>query len=200
VSPRRELSAAGLLCLLGAVLVLVAAGRTWTSLDVPAGPLAEAREVASSGTVLVPGVPALGLAGLAGVVALAATRRAGRVVVGVVLLLVGAGTFAAVLLPDLTSATLRAQGAEGRVTTSAWPSVTAAGGLLVAAAGGLTVLRGRSWPALGQRYETPAAVEQVPTPPASERSLWEALDRGEDPTDTLGSPTGLPADREADRT
>jgi uncharacterized membrane protein (TIGR02234 family) len=200
VSPRRELSAAGLLCLLGAVLVLVAAGRTWTSLDVPAGPLAGAREVGSTGAELVPGVRALGLAGLAGVVALVATRRAGRVVVGVVLLLVGAGTVAAVVLPDLASATLRAQGADGRVATRAWPSVTAAGGLLVAAAGGLTVLRGRSWPAMGQRYETPGAPGAAPAQPAGERSLWEALDRGEDPTNTLGSPTGLPADREADRT
>ena len=197
---RRELSAAGLLCLLGATLVLVGAGRAWTSLDVPAGPLAEAREVGSSGAELVPGVRALGLAGLAGVVALAATRRAGRVVVGVVLLLVGAGVVAAVVLPDLTAATLRVQGAEGRVTTGPWPWATAAGGLLMAAAGVLTVLRGRSWPALGQRYETPAALERTPTQAVTERSLWEALDRGEDPTDTLGSPTGLPADREADRT
>ena len=30
--------------------------------------------------------------------------------------------------------------------------------------------------------------------------LWEALDRGEDPTANLGTLAGPPADREADRT
>ena len=233
---RRELRVAVLLCLLGAAVVLLAAGRTWTAVDVPAGPLAGARTARLTGAELVPGVRALGLVGLAGVVALAATRRTGRAVVGVVLLLTGAAVVAAVLAPDLAAATMRAEAVSGRVRTTAWPALTAVGGGLLAAAGVLTAVRGRSWSALGSRYEAPArpatgaatpqsasepaqsaASQPSPDPqpasqpsPASEpasdspesagRLLWEALDRGEDPTANLGTLAGAPADREADRT
>ena len=213
MSRRSLLPAAVLLCLSGAFLVLVGSGRRWTSLALPAGPLGDLRDVTLTGADLAPGVSALGLVGLAGVVALAATRRTGRVAVGAVLLLAGAGVVAAVLVPDLTAATLRSAPTAGQdaadagdVRTTAWPAVTAAGGLLLAAAGLLTALRGRSWPALGARYDAPARSAQgrgtAPRtePVRPERSLWEALDRGEDPTATLGSTAGPPADREADRT
>lgn len=213
MSARRELATAVLLCLAGASLVLLGAGRAWTTVDLPAGPLTGGSVVPLPGSALVPGVRALGLVGLAGVVALAATRRTGRVVVGVLLLLGGAGVVAAALGPDLTAASLRsdqvaASGAVGPaapVTTTAWPAVTALGGLVLALAGLLTVLRGRSWPALGARYEPPAGGAGRSGPPSAagaptERSLWEALDRGEDPTDTLGpSPVTRPTG-EADRT
>jgi uncharacterized membrane protein (TIGR02234 family) len=209
VSARRELSAAVLLCLVGACVVLVGAGRAWTTVELPAGPLAGARTANSTGGELVPGVRALGLVGLAGVVALAATRRTGRTVVGVVLLFTGVGVVAAVLAPDLSAAALRdaggaTAGASGTVTTTGWPWLAGAGGVLLAAAGGLTALRGRSWPGLGQRYEAPAqsgaaAGHREPVA-ATERGLWEALDRGEDPTTTLGPLARPPADREADRT
>ena len=152
----RGLTTAGLLCLLGAFVVLVAAGRTWAFVEVAAGPLVDARTDRHTGTDIVPGLSALGLLGLAGVVALAATRRTGRTLVGLLLLV-------------------------------------------------LTATRGRSWPALGERSEAPAratavAPPQEPTEPLTERSLWEAFDRGEDPTANLGTLAGAPADREADRT
>jgi uncharacterized membrane protein (TIGR02234 family) len=196
-----------LLCLVGAFVVLVTVGRAWTSAEVPAGPLADARTVTRSGADLVPGLRALGLVGLAGVVALAATRRVGRAVVGLVLLATGAGVLLSVLTADVLTAARRLDGLADQVpvTTTAWAWATAAGGLLLALAGLLTVVRGSSWPALGQRYEAPATTlpapeRQAPTGPPTERSLWEALDRGEDPTATLGSLAGAPADREADRT
>ena len=201
---RRGLTTAVLLCLVGAFVVLVAAGRAWTSVEVGAGPLVDARTESRTGTQIVPGLTALGLLGLAGVVALAATRRTGRTLVGLVLLATGAGVVAAVLTADLSVVSEPLAGETGDVVLdmTVWSSVTALGGLLLAGAGLLTVARGRSWPALGQRYEAPA------TPPASaapaaeptERGLWEALDRGEDPTANLGSTAGPPADREADRT
>ena len=200
---RRGLTTAVLLCLLGAFLVLVAAGRPWALVEVAAGPLVEARTDPHTGTDIVPGVSALGLLGLAGVVALAATRRTGRTLVGVVLLATGAGTVAAVVsaLRTMAAEELAGQtGADG-VDVTVWPSVTAVGGLLLLAAGLLTVVRGRSWPALGQRYEPPAGTApQEPAEQLTEKGLWEALDRGEDPTASLGSSAGAPADREADRT
>jgi len=60
-------------------------------------------------------------------------------------------------------------------------------GLLAAAAGLLTVLRGRTWPAMGRRYERAAATAPAPARRQSDedRALdaWRALDRGEDPTE-----------------
>ena len=203
---RRGLTTAVLLCLVGAFLVLVAAGRSWVSVEVALGPLVEARTESRRGTDIVPGLSALGLLGLAGVVALAATRRTGRALVGLVLLATGVGVVAAALTADLTVVSEPLAGeTDVRIDTDAvWPSLTAVGGLLLALAGLLTVVRGRSWPALGQRYEAPVApaASAEPTEPTelTEKGLWEALDRGEDPTASLGTLAGPPADREADRT
>ena len=200
---RRGLTTAVLLCLAGAFVVLVAAGRTWASVDVPAGPLADARTDVHTGTDLSPGLSALGLVGLAGVVALAATRRTGRTLVGLVLLLTGAGVVAAVLsvLDDMRWEELPDQPGDGLLDITLWPAVTGLGGVLLLSAGVLTVARGRSWPALGQRYDAPAGAAATPVPRApTDTGLWEALDRGEDPTASLGDQPGPQADREADRT
>jgi uncharacterized membrane protein (TIGR02234 family) len=61
------------------------------------------------------------------------------------------------------------------------------GGLVLLAAGALTVVRGRHWPGMSSRYETPAARASRETASVREQSttpkgLWDALDRGEDPT------------------
>lgn len=207
MSARRGLATAVLLCLVGASLVLVAAGRSWVTVEVAVGPLVEARTETRTGTDVVPGLSALGLLGLAGVVALAATRRTGRTLVGLVLLATGVGVVVAALTADITTISEPVAG-ETDVrfeSNSVWASIAALGGLLVGAAGLLTVVRGRSWPALGQRYEAPAATAPTapapePAGPLTEKGLWEALDRGEDPTATLGTPARPPADREADRT
>jgi uncharacterized membrane protein (TIGR02234 family) len=151
-------------------------------------------------------VSALGPARPRRVVALAATRRTGRTLVGVVLLATGAGVVAAVVsaLRTIAAEELPDQSTDAAAQLTAWPAVTALGGSLLLAAGALTVVGGRSWPALGQRYEAPAgtgpvAAPAVPAEQLTEKGLWEALDRGEDPTTSLGS-AGPPADREADRT
>ena len=200
---RRGLRTAVLLCLLGAFVVLVAAGRPWVSVEVPASPLAEARTDTHTGTDLVPGLSALGLVGLAGVVALAATRRTGRVLVGAVLVATGGGVVAAVLSAFSTALAeeLPDQPTDAVATLTVWSVLTGLGGVLLVAAGLLTVARGRSWAELGQRYEAPAgAAQQAPSEQPTDKGLWEALDRGEDPTTTLGGSAGHPADREADRT
>jgi uncharacterized membrane protein (TIGR02234 family) len=186
---RREPLLAALLCLVGAFVVLVGAGRGWAEVEVAAGPLTPARTLLVPGSELVPGLQALGLVGLAGVVAIAATRRWGRVVVGALLVLTGVGVLAAVLGTDVPREALRsdtvtgAGAAAGEAGRTAWPVVTALGGLVVAAAGLLTALRGRGWAGLGRRYDAPTArVAPERTGAAAERDLWEALDRGDDPT------------------
>jgi uncharacterized membrane protein (TIGR02234 family) len=100
----------------------------------------------------------------------------------------------------------------GSVTNTAWPYVTIAGGVLVALSGLLTLARGRFWTGLSNRYEVapgtsratdranPAAAaaatsaaagsaaESGPVPASvsagepTSRDLWDALNRGADPT------------------
>ena len=183
----RELAAAVLLCLVGAFLVLVGAGRDWVVVDVAGNGLLPPRRLGVQGSELVAGVRALGLVGLAGVVALAATRRWGRVVVGLLLAVVGLGVLLSVIGADLAVEAVRsdsvaeAGGADGAGRTTAWPLGTALGGLLLALAGALVALRGRRWAALGRRYDAPAA-RPAPAGPTGTAQLWDALDRGEDPT------------------
>lgn len=190
---RRELGVAVVLCVLGGGLLLLAAGRPWTDVVVRQGlPLPVVR-VRPAGRDL-SGVPgALGLVGLAAVVALAATRRRGRMVIGV--LLAAAGLCGALvslrLAVELPAAVADSHGlAEqlGRQVVlhadphpTAWPYLSAAGAVLLLAGGVLTALRGRQWTVLSARYDAPTSQrpERAKDPALS---AWEALDRGEDPT------------------
>jgi uncharacterized membrane protein (TIGR02234 family) len=172
---RGGLRGAALLAGVGGVLLL-AAGGDWVTGTVDAPSPLPAQDVGAGA----PGsVRALALVVLAGVAALFATRRAGRLVVGALLLLAGVAAAAVAVgvladplgaLPDDASA----------AASTGRPLLALAGAVAAALAGALTVARGRSWPALGRRYEVPAA-----RPPAARDeppALWEALDRGEDPT------------------
>ena len=170
-----ELRGAALLVVGGAALLLVASAGDWARGVVEAAPPLPASEV----TAEAPGsVRALGLVVLAAAPALFATRRTGRVVIGVLLVLAGAAAVA-VAVAAMTDATLGLpQGAEGSAT--ARPLLAVAGGVDTAVAGVLVAVRDRRWPVLGRRYDAPAAR------PATRRDeapgLWDALDRGEDPT------------------
>jgi uncharacterized membrane protein (TIGR02234 family) len=70
------------------------------------------------------------------------------------------------------------------VSVSGWPWVAAMGGLVAVAVGALTVVRGRRWPSMGRRYaaapQSQAASQAATT--RDETSMWDALDRGDDPT------------------
>ena len=204
-SHRREIGASVLLCLAGSVLVLSGAGRTWAVVELAGrAPLPDAT-VRLSGAELAAGVRALGLVGLAAVLALPATRRLGRVAVGVLLLLAGSGVVALVVrvLADPAVALTGAGVAAGRpdggvsrsqdaavpgvVTMTSLPVVCLIGGVLLAVAGLLVVVRGRRWSSLSSRYEPPVGAAPDPLDaPAGERppdrAVWDALDRGEDPT------------------
>jgi len=45
--------------------------------------------------------------------------------------------------------------------------------------GVLTVVRGRTWKGLGSSYEARGA---KPVEPVTDKGVWDALDRGDDPT------------------
>jgi LPXTG-motif cell wall-anchored protein len=159
----RDRTLAAVTCAIGAGLALFAVSRTWTDVvTVRPAPLPPVHEL-KTGSALMPWLPALGLVALAGAGALLATRGLVRAAVGVLLLLCGFGLVA---------------GAAARLPAG-WPVATALGGLLVAGAGGLTLARGRRWPGLGTRYDRPAGAARAPE---TGTELWDALDRGDDPT------------------
>ena len=198
---RRQLSVPVGLCLAASSGALVAAGRIWATGTVAAIPPLPAQELAITGAGA--GTPVRGLAvvGLAGTVAVIAARGWLRPLVGALLLLAGMGIVAASLGFDPGAALADASfPASGRMVaeagTTPWPALSAACGAGLALAGLLVVLRGRGGGGLSQKYDSPVAgpaaadsgsagptvgaVEQDAA--ASERALWEALDRGEDPT------------------
>lgn len=180
VGGRRELTYAVLLGLAGAGLALWAATRTWTvELTPRPAPLPPVREDRSGGALL-PWLPALALVGLAGAGAVLATRGWLRRLVGAVLVLLGAAVAAGGLTAGFTGGVNRL-----------WPAFCLVGGVLMMAGGGWTALRGNRWPAMGARYERPArgagdpAVSAVTQAgPRGATDVWDALDRGEDPTAT----------------
>ncbi|OEJ27328.1 hypothetical protein AS594_25465 [Streptomyces agglomeratus] len=190
---RRSLAAALLLGALGAAVVLLASGRVWAegAAAVPGGALpldAEGQDVT--------GAPAaLAVVGLAALVAVFAVRRAGRVLVAGLLALSGAGAAVTALLGATGGAALDEKAAQmtgdtaataDSLTHTAWPYVTAAGGLLILAAGLLALWCGRKWPSMSGRYERDGSPRTRRAPAASSpdrpEDLWKALDRGEDPT------------------
>ncbi len=195
---RRSLGAALLLGAAGASIVLLAAGKTWSTGTAPSAGGTLPVHAAGKAVTALP--DALALVGLAALVAVFAVRRAGRVLVAVLLALCGAGTVTTAVsgaadTSALDDAAARASGLTGtaaeHVAHTAWPWVAALGGLLLLAAGLLAVARGASWPAMSSRYDrTPRAASRRPAAagrrapdPDHPGEIWKALDRGEDPTD-----------------
>jgi uncharacterized membrane protein (TIGR02234 family) len=194
-APRRALALALASGAVGAALALVAAGRVWSSSTAPfAG---KSLPVTATGGDIT-GLPsALALVGLAALVAVFAVRRTARVVVALLLALCGAGTVAGALLGTRDTGALQDAAAQasglthsgiGDVSVSAWPYVSALGGLLLLLAGLLAVWFGGRWPSMasgGSRYERPTRAPRRaarPLDPDRPEDLWQALDRGEDPT------------------
>jgi hypothetical protein len=170
MSPRGRLALVVVACAAAAVLALVAAGRPWeVEVTVRPAPLPELRTGRRGGD-LRPWLPALGWVGLAGAGALLATRGVARRVVGGLLVLAGLGL-----------AIGGGSAVAGADPSPVWPVLTGLAGLVVTAAGGAAVAGGRHWPAMGARYERPVR-EPAGGAPDHPEALWDALDRGEDPT------------------
>lgn len=189
-APRREVTVAVAVSALGAGLALLASPQVWVQAQAVAGTGVGRVLLSASGTELAPAVSGLGLVGLAGSVAVIAVGGWARLATGVLLAGAGAGIVAScvTVTADLTGA-LSGQSklpagatlALGSASASAWPWLALLGGVLLGMAGLLVTARGRRWPGMSRRYEAPGA----PTPAVGSdpRTAWEALDRGEDPTD-----------------
>jgi uncharacterized membrane protein (TIGR02234 family) len=189
---RRGLTAAVLGAIAAGALALVAGGQAWAEVTAerraPLPPLSEVL----SGADAAPLVPAMGLVLLAAAVALLAVRGSGRLVVGLLMATAG-GVLAWSGLRALTGGLRDAstvvpgvgRGAVTLVVTPAWPVLSAVAGVLAVTAGLFVVLRGRTWPGMGRRYERtpePTAAGRSETDEDRAQAAWKALDRGEDPT------------------
>lgn len=193
----RALAAALAAGVLGASLVLLAAGKTWARGQAGGAGLALPVHATGSQTTALPG--ALALTGLASLVALFALRRAGRHAVAALLALSGIGAAVTALLrrgdhgaldSAAASATGLTRATAEHASVTGWPLVTVAGGLLLCAAGLLALRFGPRWPAMSSRYDRGTGPARTRTPvrvdPDRSEDLWKALDRGEDPTQAPG--------------
>lgn len=196
-SGRRELTATIAASVVGAAVALTAGGQAWAEITAERrAPLPPVTTVIT-GTEAAPLVPAAALVLLAAAGALLAVRGLGRLAVGLVMVLAGAGLAWAsgrVLGgKDVVTTQLQAFGVpvEDLVTdvSPGWPVAVVVAGALGIAAGLLTAVRGRRWPAMGRRYErsgdpgSDARPAPAPTDEQQATAAWAALDRGEDPTD-----------------
>lgn len=191
-SARRELTASVLASAAAGGLGLFAGAQTWATLsaDRPA-PLPPFTGVLA-GSTHAPVVPAAALVLLAAALVLPAVRGSGRVTVGALMAVSGAALVwsgwraLAGGLAQSAAAVPVVVGTPSAEISAVWPVTTALAGVLGTVAGLLVILRSRHWPAMGRRYEQappdPAPVRQLTDEERAEL-VWNALDRGEDPTD-----------------
>ncbi|NUP60893.1 MAG: Trp biosynthesis-associated membrane protein, partial [Nonomuraea sp.] len=66
----------------------------------------------------------------------------------------------------------------------AWPVVAGLGAVLLLAGGVFAALRGRGWAGMSARYDRGGAGEAPSRRVHEDRELWDALDRGDDPTES----------------
>lgn len=179
--------------LVGAVAAVVGVARPWVSATAVVEGLPTI-DVSADGSSLAPIAAALGFVLLAGFGAVVATRGWVRRLLGVVIVVCAVVVLVSALaLPSgdevLTDA-LSAKGWQGGdydTGREPWVLVTAVGALLSGAAGLAVVRFGSVWPAMGSRYDAPTARaddarQAEPGRSTSEADLWQAIDRGQDPT------------------
>jgi hypothetical protein len=152
-------------CALASAVVLFGASQTWshvvTQRPAPFPPLVTKR----TGASLEPWLPALAIVALAGAGALVALRGRLRTGLGVLLTALGGAIGGLAASPG---------------NNPLWPAICILSGLVIALAGIATVKWQASWPVMGARYERPSV--QPERKPVTQAELWDALDRGEDPT------------------
>jgi len=153
-----------LLLLLGALGLWVSSRLTWATETVER-PGAGVSTVDRAGTDLAPELVPIAVLCLAAIAAVVALSGRSRQLLGVVVLLAGAGAAALTI------------GGRGDLPPRALALV---GAVLLVAAGVTLVVRGRAMPKLGGSYQTPGAAKRAADP---DKELWHALERGDDPTD-----------------
>lgn len=183
--------AAAVLLLLAGLTALVAVPTWFTTTASTA--LEGTVPVQVSGTQAAPALLAAAVAILAAGAAVALVGRAGRWVVALVVAACGVlvvGTTLTVTRDAVTAVTpvvaeLTGVGAlAGPVSTTIWPWLAVAVGVLDVLAAGWLVRASRGWAGPSRRHEAGPAAGQPTTGRAEpdERSDWDALSRGDDPS------------------
>jgi uncharacterized membrane protein (TIGR02234 family) len=133
----------------------------------------------------------LALVAAAGLIAVALVRNWARRLLAVLIAAAGVGVLIDVVRvvadPDRIargSSKVRSAGAYANVHVGAPPYLAILGGLLIVAGAIVAALYAGSWPAPATRYERAAARASRPV------DDWEALERGEDPTDPTNTAPG----------
>lgn len=188
-TPRRAGSVLALLLLSG--LVALTTLPAWVTATA-AGPQGEQVAVTVRGSAAAPGLVAAALVLLAAAGAVALVGRIGRwVVVGVVaaagVLVVASGLAAwggaAAAAERAAADATGVSGVVGEVAVGPWPLVAAGLGLVVVAAAVRLALVSGRWPATSDRHERAGgSAPPAAAGPEDERSTWDALSRGDDPT------------------
>jgi uncharacterized membrane protein (TIGR02234 family) len=197
VNPRIQFGVALALQLIGAGAALLVSTREWQTIRTPREGL-PVDVLGVSGRNLDSAPLAFALVGLAGVVAILATQGPLRRAIGLLVALAGAALIwrSATSLAAVSAGRARdlVRSKHPRVTLSntlipsvsthpIWGVLSIASGVVVVAAGVLIAVRGGHWAAMSARYERPAAEPDVERDRlVADRSMWNALDRGEDPT------------------
>jgi hypothetical protein len=143
------------------------------------------------GQGVAPALAPLGIVLLALAAALTLAGRVARLVLGLVLVLLGA-LVVLLTLPNAFDHSAGTRGAVGAATGVAgrvaavavgtpWPLVAAVAGLVAALAGAVVLVRSPGWPSGAGRYRQGAAPEGRRADPVDE---WDALTAGADPTGT----------------
>jgi uncharacterized membrane protein (TIGR02234 family) len=193
---RRSYALTLVACLAGSGLAVWAATRTW-SLQITPRPGMSSLRTPQTGADLEPWVIGLALVALAGTGALLATGGWARRVLGGLLALAGGGVIAGSILGRI-GLDVGSAGSGGTL----WPVASVIGGAIILA-GGVTAARlGHRWPGMSSRYERGPVTSRQTKPgnpsgplaaagrepdgalqPKDHRATWEALDRGDDPTE-----------------
>jgi len=210
MNPRREYGMTIAVLIVAAIGMIVAYGATWITATVPVfrGEVTPTRLVSLTGSMLIGSGAGAGWVAAACAAGIVATRTWGRTAIGILAALAGAaGGIPAIAFilsrgPLVTDALAGDEALE--VSGNAWWVVAALSGLAGMVAGAITAVRGRNWPSLSARYERPSATTPTGVQTAESESdttgtgataitMWDALDRGEDPTD--GRPMGGTVER-----
>jgi uncharacterized membrane protein (TIGR02234 family) len=180
---RRELVIGLSLLVAGGVMGLVAMNLSWGEAYLGDGTTLPVR-----GRDVAPLYLAPPLFALAASVAVVATRRAGRLLIGVtlaVMAIVGASLsiVAGIAMADrirdwAPDAGYQTAGAAGGSSNMMWYPVACA---VILLAGVFIAVLGPKWPSLGARYDRTPATGPLRRNPTA-RDAWDALDRGDDPT------------------
>jgi uncharacterized membrane protein (TIGR02234 family) len=171
-------------------LLLVANGQVWA--DTTVHPAGARQHLSVTGHAVAPALSAIGVAALALAVAMLASNGILRRIAGLLTVVVGAATVPVAISAHGDLGRQLAARAFGSSSTdvggdrAGWWIAAVIAGSLIALAGMTVTIYGARWRGLGSRYDAPGA--QRVSPAADKEpsaSAWDALDRGQDPTESV---------------